>query len=106
MPTQTLTRAALVRRGAGGGLALAVATTPLALLPSVAAAAPPDGDLAYLRLLLAAELLAVDFSRQALHELPPRPAQAYRRILLDEKQHAAQLGKLLTAAGQTALTAA
>jgi hypothetical protein len=104
MPTQGLTRAALMRRGAGGGLALAVATTPLALLPSAAQAAPTDGDLAYLRLLVGAELLAVDFSVRAQGKLPPRPARAFTRIVSDEKRHLGQLGDLLTAAGQTPAT--
>jgi rubrerythrin len=104
MPTQGFTRSAFVRRGAGGGLALAVAATPLALLPADAAAAPSDGDLASLRLLVAAELLAVDFSVRAANALPPRPARAFRRILLDEEQHLGQIGDLLRAAGQTPLT--
>jgi Ferritin-like domain len=104
MPTQGLTRAALVRRGAGGGLALAVATTPLALLPAAAQGASGDGDLAYLRLLLGAELLAVDFSGQAQRKLPPRPARAFARIVQDEKRHLARLGDLLAAAGQTPAT--
>jgi hypothetical protein len=104
MPTQGLTRAAVLRRGAGGGLAAAIAASPLALLPAAAQAAPSDGDLAYLRVLLAAELLAVDFALQARLHLPPRPAQAYGRILEDEKRHARTIGDLLVAAGQTPIT--
>jgi hypothetical protein len=104
MPTHGLTRAALVRRGAGGGLALAVAATPFALLPSPAQAAPTDGDLTYLRLLVGAELLAVDFSVRAQRELPPRAAHAFERIVADEKRHLVRLGDLLTAAGQTPAT--
>ena len=105
MPTQGLTRAAVLRRGAGGGLAVAIAASPLALLPSAAQAAPTDADLAYLRLLVAAELLAIDFSTQAQGELPLRVKHEFRRILQDEKRHLDSLSVLLTNAGQVPATA-
>lgn len=105
MPTQGLTRAAVLRRGAGGGLAVAIAASPLALLPGAAQAAPTDGDLAYLRLLVAAELLAIDFSTQAQGELPSRVKHEFRRILQDEKRHLDSLSVLLTNAGQVPATA-
>ena len=105
MPTQGLTRAALLRRGAGGGLVVAFAATPLALLPGTAQAAPSDSDLAYLRLLIGAELLAVDFATRAAASTRSHERVAFRRILKDEKQHLAELSDVLTAAGQTPATA-
>ena len=64
-----MSRAALLRRGAVGSGALLVSASGLAALAPVASAdTPPDADLAYLRLLIAAELLVVDFQTQALSE--------------------------------------
>jgi rubrerythrin len=105
MPTQGLTRAAVLRRGAGGGLAAAIAASPLSLFVPSAGAAPPDGDLAYLRLLVGAELLAIDFSTQAQAELPSRVKHEFKRILEDEKGHLDSLSVLLTNAGQVPATA-
>jgi Ferritin-like domain len=78
-----------------------------ALMPGTAQAAPSDGDLAYLRLLVGAELLAIDFHTRALRTkgLGPAPA-TYRRSLADERAHYAALARLLTAAGQPPATAA
>ena len=57
-----ISRADLLRRGALGGGALLVSASGLAAVAPVASAdTPPDSDLAYLRLLIAAELLALDF---------------------------------------------
>ena len=53
-----------MRRGAVGGGALAVSASGLSALgfaDAAAAATPSDADLAYLRLLIAAELLVFDF---------------------------------------------
>jgi rubrerythrin len=68
---------------------------------------PPAGDLAYLRLLIAAELLAVDFYTQALERGDLRRAYGARaqRILVDESEHYTLLAALMTAAGQTPATA-
>src|SRR4051812_28541404 len=100
MPTQGMTRAALVRRGASGGLAAAVAASPLGLLAPAAGAAPPDGDLAYLRLLIAAELLAIDFATRAQARLPARTGHGLERIARDERRHLHSLSALMTGAGQ------
>jgi len=67
LPMQ-LSRKRLLGVGVAGGAAL--------ILPrgvARAAATPPDGDLAYLRLLIGAELLALDFQTRALasHRLGP-----------------------------------
>ena len=60
---QTLTRAGLLRRGAAAALAASGAGV---LARDAAADVPPDADLAYARLLVAADLLAADFYAQAL----------------------------------------
>lgn len=61
--TATLSRAQLFSRGAKGGTVLLVASSATGLLArSAAADTIPDGDLAYARLLVGAELLASDFS--------------------------------------------
>jgi rubrerythrin len=69
----------------------------------------PDGDLAYLRLLIAAELLAVDFQGTALASgklRRPGARTLFRRIQADEKAHYAHLAAVLTAAGVTPATSA
>jgi hypothetical protein len=77
-----------------------------AFAPSAFAAAPPAGDLAYLRLLIAAELLGVDFYTQALAQGDVTRAYGprVRRILADESEHYTLLAALMTAAGQTPAT--
>jgi hypothetical protein len=71
------------------------------------AATVPDSDLAYLRLLIAAELLAADFQAQALSsgQLSRHPTAAIRKMAADEKAHYAALARLVTGAGQTPATA-
>jgi len=106
-----MNRAGFLRRGAVGGGALLVSASGLGTLglPDVASAdtPPPDGDLAFLRLLIAAELLAVDLQGKALksRKLRHTAHSLLARILSDEKKHYAQLAALLTAAGQTPATA-
>jgi hypothetical protein len=103
-------RAELVRRGVVGGGALIVSASGLAVLPAVAAAdgTLPDGDLAYLRLLVAAELLAVDFQTRALGSGKLRHAAhtLLRLLRSDETAHYKKLAAVLTAAGQTPATSA
>jgi ferritin-like protein len=108
MGKAVLTRGGLLRRGAvGGGALLASASGLAAVAPSAFADAAPAGDLAYLRLLIAAELLAVDFYTQALERGDLRRAYEPRaqRIVADESEHYALLAALMTAAGQTPATA-
>lgn len=105
-----MSRAGFLRRGAVGGGALIASASGLGTLgvPRAASAAtPPDGDLAYLRLLIAAELLTVDFQAKALRsrKLQHAAHSLLRRIRSDEKKHYTQLAGLLTAAGQTPATA-
>lgn len=101
-------RAELVRRGVVGGGALIVSASGLSALPGVVLAADtlPDGDLAYLRLLIAAELLAVDFQTHALGtgKLHHDARALLRRMRSDERAHYDKLAAVLTAAGQTPAT--
>jgi hypothetical protein len=90
-----------------GGGALLVSATGLSALPAAALAdTPPDGDLAYLRLLIAAELLAVDFQTKALGSGKLRHAAhtLVRQVRSDERAHYNSLATLLTAAGGTPAT--
>ena len=103
-----MSRGALLRRGAVGGGALLVSASGLAAVAPLARAdTPPDADLAYLRLLIAAELLAVDFQSRALTsgKLRREAHSLFRRIRSDESDHYKHLASLLTAAGQTPATA-
>jgi hypothetical protein len=104
-----LSRAGLLRRGAIGGGALLVSASGWSAVAGAASAATlPDGDLAYVRLLIAAELLALDFQTHALGSgrLRHRGAGAVvRRMRADEEAHYTQLAHLMTAAGQTPATA-
>jgi len=103
-----MNRAELLRRGAvGGGVLLASASGLAAVAPVATADAPPDADLAYLRVLIAAELLAIDFEARALAGGKLRRSGAhalFRRIRVDDRAHYAHLATLLTAAGQTPAT--
>lgn len=102
------TRADLLRRGAVGGGALLVSASGLTAFAGAASAATiPDADLAYLRLLIAGELLALDFQDRALasgklrHDARP----LFRKMRADEKAHYTKLASVLTAAGGTPATA-
>ncbi len=108
MVTSSFSRSGLLRRGVAGGSALLVSGSALsALAGSASAAAPPDADLAYLRLLIAAELLTVDFQTQALaaKKLSTSSSALVKRMLADENAHYTGLATLLTGAGQTPATA-
>jgi rubrerythrin len=100
-------RAGFLRRGAVGGGALLVSASGLTAFAGAASAATiPDADLAYLRLLIAGELLALDFQTRALasgklrHDARP----VIRRMRADEKAHHTKLANLLTGAGGTPAT--
>ena len=105
-----VSRAELLRRGAVGGGALLVSASGFSAFAGTASAdAPPDADLAYLRLLIAAELLAIDFQTHALasRKLHTKGAAALvRRMRADENAHYVKLAAMLTAAGQTPATSA
>jgi rubrerythrin len=105
-----VSRAELLRRGAVGGGALLVSASGLSALAGTAeAATPPDADLAYLRLLIAAELLAIDFQTHALASRRLRhdgAAALIKKMRADEHAHYTKLAAELTAAGQTPATSA
>ena len=104
-----MSRSGFLRRTAIGGGALLVSASGLSA-PRAAAAADtvPDGDLAYLRLLIAAELLAFDFQTNALKGGKLRHAAhgLMRQIRSDETAHYRSLAALLTAAGGMPSTSA
>jgi rubrerythrin len=89
----------------GGGALLASASGLGALAPAAFADGIPDGDLAYLRLLIASELLAIDFYGQIGGRLGPSHATVAGRIQKDESVHYELLAALMTADGQTPATA-
>jgi hypothetical protein len=103
----SLTRAELLRHG-GGSAAIVLGGSALSFVPPARADTPSDGDLAYARLLVAAELLAIDFYRRALasKKFRPRTTVELRRLLADERKHYRAVAGTLRAAGQTAATAA
>src|SRR4051794_4018621 len=97
-----ISRGRLLAALAAGGAAAG------ALTGEAAADALPDADAAYVRLLIAAELLAVDFYAQAsASRLFRRPVAAHlRQALADERLHYGSLSQVLAAAGGSPLAAA
>jgi hypothetical protein len=92
----------------GGGVLLVPASGLSAFTGVASAATFPDADLAYLRLLIAAELLAIDFQTQALSSGKLRHGGArgvIHRMRQDETAHYTQLAKLMTDVNQTPATA-
>jgi Ferritin-like domain len=104
---RTLSRRGLVRLGAAGGAALLVPSSR-ALAASSADEPRPDADLANFRLLIGAELLAIDFRARALAagKLRGCAVATYRRSLADDRVHYATLAKLVRGAGEAPATAA
>jgi hypothetical protein len=101
-----LSRRRLLRSSAAAGAALLLPARALATSSAAAVDTPPDADLAYVRLLVGAELLAIDFQVRAL--AAKRPLRALRstfsRSLADEKAHYATLAATLRSAGQAPAT--
>jgi hypothetical protein len=99
-----INRGALLARG---GAALLAGSSLGVLVGAARAATPPDGDLAYARLFVASELLALDFYRQAIAST--HFAGADQRSLwlarADERCHYRSAAEILTAAGQVPATA-
>lgn len=96
-------RGSLLRRG----VALLGSGSPLGALALPARAATmPDSDLAYLRLLLAVELLKIDYGVRAAtaDKLRPATQDFLERVVLDDKRHYVRLATLLAGAGQTPAT--
>lgn len=104
----SLSRADLLRRGGKSSAALLLAGPALGLVPEARAATPSVNDLAYARLLVAAELLAIDFYGRALRSarLGRGASPALRRSLSDERKHYRAVAAILLDAGETPATAA
>jgi len=102
--TTAFDRAALIRRGA---LFVAAGTGAAAFADRAAADAIPDGDVAYLRLLLGTELLKADFQTTALAagKLDAAARSLLRRMKSDDASHVTALTALMNDAGQQPTTA-
>ena len=101
--TPPLSRAQLLSRGAKGGAALLVTGSIAgALTGSAAADTIPDADLAYARLLVAAELLASDFYGQAIasKKVSGDALKYMKRAFFNEQEHYQSMAQILSAAGQ------
>jgi hypothetical protein len=80
----------------------ALAGSALGVMPAAArVATPSDNDLAYARLLVVAELLAIDFYERSLRAHRKPAAGNLRRSLADERGHHAAVAEILVEAGQT-----
>jgi len=97
-----MNRAGLVRTGVGSGAAL----LGLGVWAERAAAAVPDVDLSYLRLLVATELLKADFATEAAGgKLGAQAAGIVRRMHTADNAHYTGLAALMNDAGQPPATA-
>jgi hypothetical protein len=99
-----LTRRAVLAR-AGAGAAVLAGGSAVGALAAPARAATPDGDLAYARLLVALELLSLDFYSQALRSGHSASGLELRRARAAERSHYDAVSAVLVAAGQTPATA-
>jgi rubrerythrin len=107
--TTRLSRAELLSTGAKRGAAVVVAGSAFGAFASRAAADPlSDNDLALARMLVGAELLAIDFYQRALKAARFGPVgQKYLSTAsADEVEHNRTVSEILTGAGYTAATAA
>lgn len=101
MGPSTLTRRSLLAR-AGAGAAVLVGGPAAG---RAFAAAVPDGDLAYARLLVALELLSLDFYSRALRSGRFGSGLELRRARAAERAHYDAVAAVLVDAGQTPATA-
>ncbi len=86
---------------------LATPATALSFLAGAAGAAVPDGDLAWLRVLVGVELLSEDFHQRAVAsgKLGRPAAHVLERIAGGDGAHYDRVAGVLTNAGQTPATA-
>src|SRR5262249_61986818 len=98
-----LNRGAFLRRGVGGGATILGLS---AFAGRANAAGIPDEDLAYLRLLVGAELLKLDFEGRALASGRSTAAttRLLRQLRADDGAHYAGLAALLNNSGQPPAT--
>lgn len=102
-----MSRAEILSRGARAGVAITVGGTALAALTVDASAATlPDNDLAYVRLLVASELLAIDFYTQAIasSQIDGKALTNMKHALVNERVHYQSLSTVMAGAGQAAAT--
>jgi Ferritin-like domain len=101
MPVRMSRGSVLVR-----GAAVLGSAGAFGVLAAPAAAAVPDADLAYVRLLIAIELLKIDYGLRAAVADAAAPATRHfvRRIVLDDKRHYGRLATLMAGAGETPAT--
>jgi len=100
----SLTRAAFVGRGVRGGAALVVAGGVVGVMAETASADPiSDQDLAYVRLLITAELLASNFYTQAMaaSNTSGGVASYLKRAYFNEQEHYQSVAGILSGAGET-----
>jgi Ferritin-like domain len=98
-----MNRAGLLRTGVGGGAGL----LGLGVWAERAAAAAPDVDLSYLRLLVATELLKADFATRAVAsgQLGGPAARIVQRMHAADNAHYIGLAALMNDVGQPPATA-
>ena len=102
--TVSITRADLLKRGARGGAALAVAGGAFGTLAETASADPLSvQDMAYVRLLVGAELLASDFYSQAIAASNTNASvmKYLKRAYFNEQEHYQSVAGILSGAGVT-----
>jgi hypothetical protein len=90
---------------ASAGAAVLVGGSAVGALAAPARAAAPDGDLAYARLLVALELLSLDFYSRALRSRRFASGLELRRARAAERSHYDAVAAVLVGAGQTPATA-
>lgn len=105
-----LDRAAFLTTATRGGALLALSAAGAGLLATSATAASgllADADLALARLAVGAELLALEFYRQAIESghFKGNELKHLERALFNEQEHLTAVSGILTGAGQTASTA-
>ena len=103
-----MSRAEILTRGATAGVALTVGGSALAVLAADASAASlPDDDLAYTRLLVASELLAIDYYTRAIgsSQVSGNTLANMKHALANENAHYRSLSTVLAESGQVAATA-
>jgi hypothetical protein len=107
--TARVTRGQLFSRCAKGGAGFLLAGSFAgSLVDSASADTIPDGDLAYARLLVGAELLALDFYARAIasKRFSAGVLGSLQRARLNEREHYDKVSEILTGAGQTPAVAA
>ena len=100
MGSSTFTRRGVLARVGAGAALLAVGG-----VARPARAAAPDADLAHARLLIALELLSLDFYSRALRSGRFKAELELRRARAAERRHYDAVASVLTDAGQTPATA-